>query len=391
MKVISIVGARPQFIKATLVSKALKQAGQEDFILHTGQHYDFGMSRVFFSELGIPEPDVNLNIGSRRHGEQTGEMLAQIEKVLSEQKPDCAIVYGDTNSTLAGALAASKLHVPVAHVEAGLRSYNKYMPEEQNRVLTDHLSSVLFCPTANAVQNLGKEGFKIGIPERNPSCNSPAVIQVGDVMYDTVLFYGSFSERHSDLLTHLQLIDDRGKVVPYALCTVHRAENTDSKKRLGSILSALDQLSHQVPIIMPLHPRTLKTIQANQEFQTLTKSLQIIEPVSYLQMLLLEKNSTLICTDSGGVQKEAYFFKKPCITMRNQTEWVETVTAGWNQLTGAETERIIRSFNIAISGSGSEDDLPPFSKSPGDRLAHFGDGNAAQLMVDYLVQCIFKS
>lgn len=391
MKVISIVGARPQFIKATLVSKALKQAGQEDFILHTGQHYDFGMSRVFFSELGIPEPDVNLNIGSRRHGEQTGEMLAQIEKVLSEQKPDCAIVYGDTNSTLAGALAASKLHVPVAHVEAGLRSYNKYMPEEQNRVLTDHLSSVLFCPTANAVQNLGKEGFKIGIPERNPSCNSPAVIQVGDVMYDTVLFYGSFSERHSDLLTHLQLIDDRGKVVPYALCTVHRAENTDSKKRLGSILSALDQLSHQVPIIMPLHPRTLKIIQANQEFQTLTKSLQIIEPVSYLQMLLLEKNSTLICTDSGGVQKEAYFFKKPCITMRNQTEWVETVTAGWNQLTGAETERIIRSFNIAISGSGSEDDLPPFSKSPGDRLAHFGDGNAAQLMVDYLVQCIFKS
>lgn len=317
-KIVTIVGARPQFVKAAVISRLIRNEYSDRFkeiIVHTGQHYDENMSDVFFKEMMIPKPDINLNIGSGSHGKMTGRMLEKIEEVVLEEKPDILLVYGDTNSTIAGALAASKLHVPVAHVEAGLRSFNMKMPEEQNRILTDHISSFLFCPTETAVKNLDKEGIKKG------------VFNTGDVMYDASLFYEKFACPPDSI----KLSDE------FALITLHRAENTDSYENLKSIVEALNESG--INAIMPLHPRSKKMLeQFNLKFK---ENIRLIEPVGFLNMIFLEKNCNMIITDSGGVQKEAYFFKKPCITLRDQTEWVETVESGWNVLAGSDKEKIM--------------------------------------------------
>ena len=326
MKIATIIGARPQFIKAAMVNKAVQKHNMEskcpaitEIIVHTGQHYDDNMSAVFFRELNIPEPDLNLGIGSGPHGQQTGQMLIRIEEVLLSEKPDLVIVYGDTNSTLAGALAAAKLKIPIAHVEAGLRSFNREMPEEYNRVLTDHCSDLLFCPTQTAVQNLKHEGISKG------------VYLVGDVMCDSVLHNLKLAEKNSCILEKLDL-----KPKKYALATIHRAENTDEPKKLKSIFYALDKIAQNGwHVIVPLHPRTQKKLNNSETYQL--NDLVLIEPLSYLDMLLLEKQAKVILTDSGGVQKEAYWFEVPCVTLRNETEWVETVETSWNYLAGTDT------------------------------------------------------
>lgn len=321
MKILTIVGARPQFIKAAPVSRALRQVADE-VLVHTGQHYDYGMSAVFFEELNIPEPDYNLGVGSGAHGWQTGHMLMQIEEVLDEEAPDMLLVYGDTNSTLAGALAAVKLHIPVAHVEAGLRSFNRRMPEEHNRVLTDHASDLLFCPTQTAVDNLTREGITEGVH------------LTGDVMYDAVLYNAQLAESHSSILKRMGIQSDE-----YVLATVHRPRNTDDVSRLQAILNALETLAQDMRVVLPAHPRTLKALQALDYRSPV--GMHLIQPVGYLDMLMLEKHSHLILTDSGGVQKEAYFFGVPCLTLREETEWVETVAAGWNLLVGADYDAIV--------------------------------------------------
>jgi len=340
MKIVTIVGARPQFIKAAAVSRAIHRAHRrkrhiEEVLVHTGQHYDTLMDKVFFEELNLPKPDYHLGVGSGSHGKQTGMMLERIESVLGKEKPGAVIVYGDTNSTLAGALAAAKLNFPIAHVEAGLRSYNRTMPEEINRVLTDHLSTFLFCPTDLAVRNLLKEGIK---EER-----IKIVRNVGDVMYDSILYYSKLAEKKSTILQDLSLINPQSAIrnPRYYLTTLHRAENTDDPERLKSILKALNEIGRNHPVILPLHPRTKKKMEVyrlSSEF----KNIQFIDPISYLDMLKLEKNAGAILTDSGGVQKEAYWLKIPCLTLRRETEWVETIQSGWNQLVGTESKRIIQ-------------------------------------------------
>ena len=345
MKIVSIVGARPQFIKASSVSKALRQTEHQEFMIHTGQHYDYEMSRVFFNEMELPEPDVNLEVGSGSHGKQTGEMLMRIEKILMAEKPDCVLVYGDTNSTLAGALAAVKLHIPVAHVEAGLRSFNRKMPEEHNRLLTDHMSDFLFCPTKTAVNNLENEGI------------TREVHLVGDVMYDSILHHIKLAERKSDVLERLKL-----KPKCYALATVHRAENTDAPDRFRNIIEALDLISKETRVIFPVHPRTKKYLR-NSELKPQDLKFTIIDPVPYLDMLLLEKHARVILTDSGGVQKEACWFKVPCVTLRDETEWIETVTSGWNTVVGTNPDLIKK----AVEEAHSERDIRNF----------YGDGNAS--------------
>lgn len=316
VKVVSIVGARPQFIKAAAVSRVLRAApGVREVLAHTGQHYDDNMSRVFFEELEIPEPDYHLAIGGGTHGQNTGRMIEAIEHVLMEERPDWVLVFGDTDSTLAGALAAAKLHIPVAHVEAGLRSFNRRMPEEINRVLTDHASDLLFAPTETAVRNLLREG----IPERR-------IHLVGDVMYDAALYYGKKAERESGILERLGLTPES-----YILVTIHRAENTDDPERLRVILEALVEVHKEVPIVLPVHPRTRKRAETFGLAGHLEKVLAL-EPVGYLDMVMLEKNARLIATDSGGVQKEAFFYRVPCVTLRDETEWVELVELGWNRL-----------------------------------------------------------
>ncbi len=323
-KIVTVVGARPQFIKAAPVSRALKKPVQE-ILVHTGQHYDENMSRIFFDELGLPRPKYDLEVGSGPHGHQTGLILERIETVLLKEKPQLMLVYGDTNSTLAGALAAVKLRIPVAHVEAGLRSYNHDMPEEINRVLTDRCADLLFCPTKTAVNNLKKEGIVDGVTD------------TGDVMYDAALLFADTAERRSDIL-------DQHRLSPqsYFLCTVHRANNTDVKQNLQQIVKALIQIEE--PVLFPVHPRARKFLAEYGLIHLLNKSgnVILINPVSFLDMIHLEKNARAILTDSGGVQKEAYFYRVPCITLRNETEWVETVEDGWNMLTGTDTERIIQ-------------------------------------------------
>ena len=316
MKVVTIVGARPQFIKSATVSRIIRQRTDIlEIILHTGQHYDNNMSEVFFEELEIPIPDYNLNIGSGNHGEQTGQMLKKIEEVLLKELPDVVLVYGDTNSTLAGALAASKLHIPVAHVEAGLRSFNKKMPEEINRIVTDHISDKLFVPTKTALENLHNEGIDMG-----------KIVKVGDVMYDAALFYGKKADSVSNILHQLRL-----DAKSFILLTIHRAENTNYKEKLLSIFYALDEIAEFQKIIFPIHPRTkhkLKTFDYNFD----KSAINFIDPIGYLDMIMLEKHSKMILTDSGGIQKESYFHKVPCITLREQTEWVELVEKGYNTL-----------------------------------------------------------
>ena len=329
LKILTLVGARPQFIKAAPISRALSAAGHEEFLVHTGQHYDKNMSETFFKELNIPTPDVNLGIGSGSHGEQTGRMLMNIEPIVIAQRPDFVCVYGDTNSTLAGALAAAKLNVPVAHVEAGLRSFNRKMPEEINRILTDHISSLLFCPTPVAVGNLEKEGI------------SKNVHLVGDVMYDSVKQNAELADRQSKIHEKFSV---RSK--SYALATVHRAENTDDPGRLKRICSALEQLTDEgFDVILPLHPRTRKKLKS---LDLSLKKLQVIDPVSYLDMLKLETRAGIILTDSGGVQKEAYWLGVPCITLRDETEWVDTVESGWNVLVGCDTTRIVATVKSSV-------------------------------------------
>lgn len=333
MKLVSIVGARPQFIKCAPVSRALQEVAQE-VLVHTGQHYDDSMSGVFFRELGLPEPDYHLGVGSGSHGYQTGEMLMKVEEVIQKEQPDWVLVYGDTNSTLAGALAAAKLHIPVAHVEAGLRSHNRKMPEEINRLVTDHLSALLLCPTETAVENLKQEGITKG------------VYLVGDVMYDALLDGVAIAERTSKILERLS-VEPHG----YILATVHRAENTDDYHRLDGIVTALDKLAGAGrKVVFPVHPRTQKLLDAHS-FK-LSEGIIRIDPVSYLDMVRLESMARCILTDSGGIQKEAYWLQVPCLTLRDETEWEETVRSGWNRLVGADPDRILRAAEKVGPGSG---------------------------------------
>ena len=340
--IVSIVGARPQFIKLAPLSRRLREEGFKEVIVHTGQHYDDNMSDLFFKELEIPEPDYNLGIGSGSHGSQTGRMLIAIEEVLLKEKPDLVIVYGDTNSTLAGALSASKLHIKLAHVEAGLRSFNRDMPEEINRIVADHLSDILFCPTETAVENLKREGITEG------------VYLVGDIMFDALMHFSKISETKSKILERLNL-----KPEEYYLVTIHRAENTDNYERLKNILTALSQLD--MPVIFPIHPRTKNRVK-EYNLESLLEKIQVIEPVGYLDMINLEKNARAILTDSGGIQKEAFWLRVPCITLRDETEWVETVKFGWNRLVGADCDRIISA--VKSIGPGEDVDFKDEYSAP---------------------------
>jgi len=337
-KIITIIKARPQFIKASSVSRAFKADHViEEIIVHTGQHYDQNMSAVFFEEMEIPEPRYNLEVNGAGHGAMTGRMLEKIENVLIEEKPQLVMVYGDTNSTLAGALAARKLNIPLAHVEAGLRSFKMTMPEEINRILTDRISDLLFCPTDQAVNNLNNEGFK------HFNCQ---IFQVGDVMYDSALYYGKQAEKKSDVINRLGLSHK-----PFVLCTIHRQENTDDLLNLRSIISALNTLHHEIKVVLPLHPRTRKIMKQNN----ISTDFETIEPVGYFDIVSLLKNCQLVITDSGGMQKEAYFFGKFCLTLRNETEWVELTEHGYNMLVGVNSEQISASFHHFIHKSFSNE------------------------------------
>jgi len=358
MKIVTVVGARPQFIKAAAISRVIRDdyAGKiEEVLVHTGQHYDENMSKVFFEELDIPQPRYNLEISGGQHGAMTGRMLEAVENVLLQEKPDWVLIYGDTNSTLAGALAAAKLHIPVAHVEAGLRSFNMRMPEEINRILADRVSSLLFCPTETAVNNLKLEGVSQGVHN------------VGDVMYDVALFYRDRARQQSRVLQTLG-VSPGG----FALATCHRAENTDDPQRLGEILAALAEVAGQMPLVLPLHPRTRKLV-GEYGLSRHLKALTVTEPLPFLDMVALEQAARLILTDSGGVQKEAFFYGVPCITMRDETEWVETVELGANRLVGASRSIIVKAAAEILA-----------SPVNGVHSTPYGDGQAAQKIVSYL-------
>lgn len=364
VRILTVVGARPQFIKAAPVNRAIERHNIQnhrqritEIVVHTGQHYDHNMSQVFFDQLKIRQPKYNLGVRSGNHGEMTGLMLAKIEDVLLKEKPDWVLVYGDTNSTLAGALAAVKLHIPVAHVEAGLRSFNRGMPEEINRVLTDHVSSLLFCPTDTAVEDLKKEGINQGI------------FKVGDVMYDAFTFNKELSEKKSRILSELDLESES-----YCLATVHRQENTENSQRLLSIFGAFEELSSaECPFLILLHPRTRKALWQHRKKDQVSPHIQLLSPASYLDMIALEAHAKIILTDSGGVQKEAYFAKVPCVTLRDETEWIETVEAGWNHLGGANTQKVVRAFQEAADSS------------PNGQPNFYGNGEAAKLIVKHLI------
>ena len=368
MRVITIVGARPQFIKASAISRGFKilfPQDVEELILHTGQHYDINMSQIFFDELKLPRPNFNLEIGSLSHGQQTGKMLEKIERLLILKKPDAVIVYGDTNSTLAGSLAASKLNIPVIHVEAGLRSLKKTMPEEINRILTDHVSTMLFTPTERGYRNLILEGFS---PDNYPpySADNPLIHHGGDVMYDNSLHFAYEAEKKSGIIEQAQLEHQN-----FLLSTVHRAENTDAPDKLTEIFKGLKSIADSgMQVVLPLHPRTRKYFDSitDKEFSGKIEKhpkMSIIEPVSFLDMIMLEKNAEMIITDSGGVQKEAYFFGKPSIILRDETEWTEIVENNAAILTGANSVKIKNAFDH-------------FRTSPPKKFPDiFGDGNAA--------------
>jgi len=345
MKIATIIGARPQFIKSATISRIFRNYNDiNEIIIHTGQHYDENMSEIFFNELKIPKPNYNLEVGSESHGKQTAMMLEKIEAILLKEKPDWVLVYGDTNSTIAGALAATKLHIKIAHVEAGLRSFNRKMPEEINRIATDHISDVLFVPTQNAMNLLANEG----IVER--------AVLVGDVMYDAILYNQKLADEKYKL-------SDITNLNNFYLGTIHRPSNTDNLVRLQNIFSAFSELD--LPIILPLHPRTQKIIKKIKY----SKNVKIIEPVSYLKMIVLLKNCKKVLTDSGGLQKEAYYLHKPCITMRDETEWIETLENNWNFIVGADKDLILEKVK---------------NKEFGKQKDYFGDGKAAEKIVDFI-------
>jgi UDP-N-acetylglucosamine 2-epimerase len=365
MKIVTIVGARPQFIKAAAVSRAIAHHNRhcsneytiKETMVHTGQHYDENMSEVFFRELHLPKPDYFLEINSLSHGAMAGRMLEKIESVLQKETPDWVMVYGDTNSTLAGALAAVKLHIPVAHVEAGLRSFNRRMPEEINRVLTDHMATLLLCPTDTAVENLKAEGILNG------------VYNTGDVMYDAFLFNRQLSENGSVILSTLDLTSRS-----YCLATIHRAENTDNPRILAQLFGALQELgTGTCPIVLPIHPRTKKLMESCRDINLKGSDVRIISPVSYLDMISLEINARIILTDSGGMQKEALFAQVPCVTLRNETEWVETVACGWNYLGGTTPDSILNAFQCALAMDVARSQ-PNF----------YGNGDAGNAILKYI-------
>jgi len=378
IKLLNIVGARPQIIKSSAISRAIRKnfSGEiVEILLHTGQHYDREMSDVFFDELEIHRPDYNLGVGSAGHGRQTSLMITGIEEVLINEKPDCVILYGDTNSTLAGAVSASKLHFPVIHIEAGLRSFNKTMPEELNRIISDHSSTLLFAPTNAAFKNLMSEGFR---PENSPpyTINNPKIYLTGDIMLDNALFFAKLAEKKKgELLSRLSIEKDN-----FILVTIHRDMNTDEKERLSDIIVTLMSLAEEKKIthIMPLHPRTIISLKNRLPdlYKALSESkyIRIIPPVSYLEMILLEKHSRMIITDSGGVQKESHFFKKPCIVLRKETEWIELVANGTARLVDADPVRIREEFLNFI-------DRHPTLEYPG----FYGDGKTAEFILSEIL------
>ena len=350
IKIITIIGARPQFIKAAALSREiLKNKNIKEIIIHTGQHFDANMSDIFFEQMEIPKPHYNLDINGLGHGAMTGQMLEKIEEVLLIEKPNWVLIYGDTNSTIAGALAAKKLHIKVAHVEAGLRSFNMDMPEEVNRILTDRISNILFCPTQTAIDNLNKEGYK-NIDTK--------IINSGDIMQDAAIFYSQKEQK-----PNINIPDN------FILATIHRAENTDNQERLNSILKALNEISKETPIILPLHPRTKKIISNST---TDISNLTIIDPVGYLEMVYMLNRCKLVMTDSGGLQKEAFFFEKPCITMRDETEWVELIKHNFNKLVGADKSKILNAYKNHKFNTDFDIDL-------------YGNGKAAKNIVDGLL------
>ena len=357
MKILSVVGARPQFIKASFLSQGLRGRGINEILVHTGQHYDFEMSEVFFKELNLPFPEYYLGVGSGLHGEQTGKMMIKLEEVVLKEEPDLIIVYGDTNSTLAGALVGAKLKIPIAHVEAGLRSFNKNMPEEINRILTDHISTVLFAPTETAIKNLRNEGIIKG------------VYKVGDIMFDV-------AKESIQRIDEEKVLNKYGlKQKKYILVTIHRAESTDLKENLNTIIEALKEISEKgIKLIFPIHPRTKKALETFNIKIDKNENFLLISPVSYFEMLVLEKNSKLIITDSGGVQKEGYFFKVPCIIPRNETEWIELIDSGWNVLSGIDKNKIIEnSLSLYFNGSGEKEWLP-----------FYGEGKTAENIINII-------
>ena len=372
MKILTVLGARPQFIKAGSVSRAIIEHNRQvesgklevesvdEVIVHTGQHYDANMSDIFFEEMKIPKPDYFLGIGGKSYGAMTGQMMEKIEEVAIKEKPDWVMVYGDTDSTLAGALAASKLHIKVAHVEAGLRSLNMKMPEEINRILTDRISDILFCPTDTAVKNLEKESFPFVMAN-----GKQKIVKTGDVMLDGVLFYRQFAKQ-PEIAKNQQLKTDN-----YILCTIHRAENTDDPQRLKNIFDALNEIAEEKPVVLPLHPRTKKLLPPTFCFHP---DLIIIEPVGYLEMVWLLDHCSLVMTDSGGLQKEAYFFQKPCITLREETEWVELVEKGYNTLTGGGREEILSAYKKARTASWEMD------------RELYGNGKASRKVIEELLK-----
>ncbi len=371
MKILTVIGARPQIIKAAAISRAVRNkfSGEiQEAIIHTGQHYDQNMSQVFIEELGIPAPQYNLAAGSGNHGEQTAKMLSGIEEIILSEKPQAVVVYGDTNSTVAGGLAASKLHVPLVHIEAGLRSFNKSMPEEINRILCDHMSTLLFTPTAEGIRNLEREGFSI--QKKGPfSIDNPGIWHCGDVMYDNSVYFSEVAEKKSALLEKLNISPGQ-----FVLATVHRPSNTDDALKLGAIMESLAGISEKsgLKIVFPVHPRTKKQMEQSLSKKTRTrmeKTFVLCPPASFLEMIVLEKNCSLVVTDSGGVQKESFFFRKPCLILREETEWVEIVENGNALLCGADSGKITSGYDELIKKSASLT-YPPF----------YGDGKAAEFI-----------
>lgn len=378
MKIVTIIGARPQIIKAAALSRAIKNKFSNsitEIIVHTGQHYDENMSQVFFDELGIPEPNYNLNVGSGSHGKQTATMIAGIEDILLQEIPSAIVLYGDTNSTLAGAIAASKIHVPVVHIEAGLRSFNKAMPEEINRIMCDHVSTLLFSPTKTGFQNLQNEGFKAK-NEKPFTANNPKIYHSGDVMFDNSLYFSEVADEQTTVIAKNNLQKNN-----FILATIHRNNNTDEPVRLNALFNALYKISeaNKLDVLLPLHPRTAKLLEFNLEAELhqkikASKHFKIIPPVSFLEMIALEKNCKIVMTDSGGVQKEAFYFEKPCVILRTETEWVELVECGAAMIADADEQKIMTAYKTLTSKNNMQ-----FPKL-------YGDGKAAEFICEEMLE-----